>query len=37
MSWNRFDRSRLMSDDDIEEWISTKRHRAMFRSEDRVD
>lgn len=37
MSWNRFDRSRLMSDEDVDEWISTKRHRAMFRSEDRVD
>jgi 5,6-dimethylbenzimidazole synthase len=37
MSWNRFDRSRLLSDEEVEEWIGTKRHRAMYRSDDRVD
>jgi 5,6-dimethylbenzimidazole synthase len=37
MSWNRFDPANLMSDDEIEEWISTTRHRVMYRSEDNVD
>ncbi len=36
-SWNRFDRANLMSDGEIEEWISTTRHRVMYRSEDKVD
>ena len=37
MSWNRFDPANLMSDAEIEEWISSTRHRVMYRSEDNVD
>ena len=37
MSWNRFDRANLMSDEQIEEWIDTRRHRVMFRDEANVD
>jgi 5,6-dimethylbenzimidazole synthase len=37
MSWNRFDPANLKSDAEIEEWISTTRHRVMYRSEDNVD
>jgi nitroreductase len=36
-SWDRFDPANLMSDAEIEEWISTTRHRVMYRSEDNVD
>jgi 5,6-dimethylbenzimidazole synthase len=37
ISWNRFDPANLMSDDELEEWISTTRHRVMYRSEENVD
>src|ERR1700736_1717229 len=31
MSWDHFDRANLMSDEQIEDWIATKRHRGMYR------
>jgi len=37
VSWDRFDRARLMDDDALEEWIAKTRHRVMYRSEDNVD
>jgi nitroreductase len=37
VSWDRFDRANFMSDDQVEEWISTKRHRVMYRDEANVD
>jgi nitroreductase len=37
VSWNRFDPSHLPTDAELEEWISTTRHRVMYRSEDNVD
>ena len=37
VSWDRFDRARLMDDAALEEWIAKTRHRVMYRSEDNVD
>jgi 5,6-dimethylbenzimidazole synthase len=37
LSWDRFDRANFMDDDAIEEWITTKRHRVMYRDEANVD
>jgi 5,6-dimethylbenzimidazole synthase len=37
LSWNRFDPAKLMTDAEVDEWISTTRHRVMYRSEDNVD
>ena len=37
LSWERFDRANLMSDEQIEEWIETRRHRVMYRDESNVD
>jgi 5,6-dimethylbenzimidazole synthase len=37
MSWDRFDRGNLMSDAEVEEWITTTRHRVMYRSEENID
>jgi nitroreductase len=37
LSWNRFDRSHHMSDEEIDEWIRTKRHRVMYRSEENIN
>jgi nitroreductase len=35
--WDRFDRARALSDEQIEEWIREKRHRLMFRDASNVD
>jgi nitroreductase len=37
LSWDRFDRANFMSDEQIEEWIETRRHRVMYRDESNVD
>jgi 5,6-dimethylbenzimidazole synthase len=37
MSWERFDSANFMTDEQIEEWIATQRHRVMYRSQDNVD
>jgi nitroreductase len=37
MSWDRFDRANFMTDEQIEEWIETRRHRVMYRDEANVD
>jgi 5,6-dimethylbenzimidazole synthase len=37
LSWNRFDRSHHLSDEDVEDWIRTKRHRVMYRSEENIN
>jgi 5,6-dimethylbenzimidazole synthase len=37
VSWGRFDPAHLQSDEELEEWIRTTRHRVMYRSEDNVD
>jgi 5,6-dimethylbenzimidazole synthase len=37
LSWDRFDPAQAMSDEQIEEWIETRRHRVMYRDEANVD
>jgi 5,6-dimethylbenzimidazole synthase len=37
MSWEHFDRANLMSDEQIQDWIATKRHRVMYRGEENID
>jgi len=37
MSWDRFDRSQHLTDEQVEDWIKTQRHRVMYRSEENVD
>jgi nitroreductase len=37
MSWDRFDPAAFMTDADIDAWIKTTRHKAMYRDESRVD
>lgn len=37
LSWDRYNSDNFMSDDELEEWITTKRHRVMYRSEENVD
>ena len=36
-SWNRFDASRLMTDEQIDEWVATTRHKVMYRDAANVD
>jgi len=37
VSWDRFDPAHLMSDEDIDTWITTTRHKVMYRDESKVD
>ncbi len=37
VSWGRFDPAHLMSDEDIDTWIRTTRHKVMYRDESKVD
>lgn len=37
LSWDRMDPASVMDDDALEEWITTKRHRVMYRDESNVD
>jgi 5,6-dimethylbenzimidazole synthase len=37
VSWDRFDPAHLMSDEDIDTWIRTTRHKVMYRDESKVD
>lgn len=36
-NWNMFDRSHLMTDAQIDEWIATTRHKVMYRDAENVD
>ena len=37
VSWNTFDRSHLMSDEQIDEWVAKTRHKVMFKDAGNVD
>lgn len=37
MNWDRFNPDNFMSDEDIDEWIKTRRHKVMYRDESKVD
>ena len=37
MSWDRFDPRQFMTDAQIDEWVKTTRHKAMYRDESRID
>jgi 5,6-dimethylbenzimidazole synthase len=37
VSWGTFDRANFMDDEQIEEWIATRRHRVMYRDSENVD
>jgi 5,6-dimethylbenzimidazole synthase len=37
VSWGRFDPAQLMSDEDIDTWIRTTRHKVMYRDDAKVD
>lgn len=37
VSRDRFDPAQMMSDDDLDAWIRTRRHRVMYRDADNVD
>lgn len=35
--WNRFDRTRHMSDEQIDDWIRTMRHKVMYKDAENID
>jgi nitroreductase len=37
VSWNRFNPENFWSDAQIDEWVKTQRHKAMYRDESKVD
>ena len=37
VSWDRMDADDVMSDEQIDEWVKTTRHKVMYRDEARVD
>ncbi len=37
MSWNRLNMDTFMTDEQVADWIKTRRHRVMYRDESNVD
>jgi 5,6-dimethylbenzimidazole synthase len=37
VSWDRMDPDDVMTDEQIDEWVKTTRHKVMYRDEARVD
>ena len=37
VSWDRFEPAHFMTDEDIDTWIRTTRHKVMYRDESKVD
>jgi len=37
MSWDRFNPANVMTDEQIDGWVKTTRHKVMYRDETRVD
>ncbi|GAB5447499.1 nitroreductase family protein [Gymnodinialimonas sp.] len=37
MHWDGYDRKHFMSDDDLRDWIKTRRHRVMYRDASKID
>jgi 5,6-dimethylbenzimidazole synthase len=37
VSWGRFEPANMMTDEQIDEWVKTTRHKVMYRDESRVD
>jgi 5,6-dimethylbenzimidazole synthase len=37
MSWDRLDAANVMTDAQIDEWITTQRHKVMYRDESKID
>ena len=37
VNWDRFDPAHYWTEEQIEEWIKTRRHRVMYRDESNVD
>ncbi|HEV8617557.1 MAG TPA: nitroreductase family protein [Methylomirabilota bacterium] len=37
MSWDRFDPANALTDEEVDAWIRTQRHKVMYRDESKVD
>jgi nitroreductase len=37
MSWDRFNPETFMTDEQIDEWVRTTRHKVMYRDESKID
>jgi 5,6-dimethylbenzimidazole synthase len=36
-NWNGFDKTHFMTDEEIDDWIASRRHRVMFKDASKVD
>ena len=36
-NWNKFDRSHYMTDAQIDDWVTTQRHKVMYRDGQNID
>ena len=37
INFDKFNKSNMMTDKEIEEWINTKRHKVMYKDSSRID
>jgi len=37
MSWGRFNADNFMTDEQIDEWVRTTRHKVMYKDESKID
>lgn len=37
VSWERYNPAGYMTDEQIDEWVKTERHRWMYRDESKID
>ena len=37
MSWDRFNAENFMTDEQIDEWVRTTRHKVMYKDESKID
>ena len=37
MNWNHFNMDNFMNDEELDEWVKTRRHKVMYKDETNVD
>ncbi len=37
LHWDRYDPAHFMTDDELDEWIKTRRHRVMYKDASKID
>jgi 5,6-dimethylbenzimidazole synthase len=37
LHWDRYDRDHFMSDEELADWIKTRRHKVMYKDASKID